>query len=321
MNSLAPFALEMPMAGNTVNIDALIPREDFESETGSAGGRLRDTIGLSDLEDSGFFQRSLRKPDFQRETTHWKPTAVHELVRAYLDGHLIPAVILWQSGERVFVIDGAHRLSALIAWIRDDYGDGAASNARFGSGLSLEQRKIAKRTRDIIRKDIGTYAEFKGLQNQEIADPQKARWANRIGTGAIEIQWVTATTSIAAEDSFFKINQAAQPIDPTERCILQTRRSPNSIASRCISRGGKGHKYWSGFPMETQKQIESSGEEIYSILYDPPHAQPITSTDVPIAGQGYNALPFVFELVSVANSIPIPSSASTKKFPSLCPTT
>lgn len=307
------------MAGATVNLDALIPREDFESNTGAAGGRLRDTISLSDLEENGFFHPLLRKPDFQRETTHWKPDAVYELIRAYLDGHLIPAVILWQSGERVFVIDGAHRLSALIAWTRDDYGDAEASSARFGSGLSPEQRKVAKRTRDLIRKEIGSYAEFKGLRGQEISEPRKARWVRQIGSGAVEIQWVTATTSQAAEDSFFKINQAAQPIDPTERRILQTRRSPNAIAARCIARGGKGHKYWSAFPSESQGQIETLGEEIYATLYQPPHNQPVTSTDVPIAGQGYNALPFVFELVSVANNIPIPTSVNAKKLPPAVP--
>lgn len=307
------------MAGATVNLDALIPREDFESGTDTAGGRLRDTISLSDLEANGFFHPLLRKPDFQRETTHWRPEAVCDLVRAYLDGHLIPAVILWQSGGRVFVIDGAHRLSALIAWTRDDYGDAEASNARFGSGLSPEQRKVAKRTRDQIRKEIGSYAEFKGLRGQDVADSQKARWVRQIGSGAIEIQWVTATTSKAAEDSFFKINQAAQPIDPTERRILQTRRSPNAIAARCVARGGKGHKYWSAFPPDRRTEIEILGEEIYEILYQPPHNPPVTSTDVPIAGQGYNALPFVFELVCVANGIPIPATVAAKRLPPSIP--
>lgn len=307
------------MSAATVNLDALIPREDFESFTGSAGGRLRETISLSDLEETGFFQRSLRKPDFQRETTHWTPNAVCDLVWAYLEGHLIPAVILWQSGDSVFVIDGAHRISALIAWIRDDFGDGTASNAKFGSGLTEEQKRVARRTRDLIRKTIGSYAEFKGLIDQDIANPQKAKWVNRIGTGSVEIQWVTATNSRAAEDSFFKINQAAQPIDPTERQILQTRRSPNSIAARCIARGGKGHKYWSAFNRSVQEEIESIGAAIYSALYDPPHSGPVTSTDLPIAGQGYSSLPFVYELVSVCNGIPLPTSASARKLPKIVP--
>lgn len=187
MSNLEPFAFEAPMAGATVNLDALIPREDFESSSGSAGQRLRETISLSNLEENDFFQRDLRKPDFQRETTHWSPTAVCDLIKAFLDGHLIPAIILWQSGNRVFVIDGSHRISALMAWIRDDFGDGTASNAKFGSGLTDEQKKVAKRTRDLVRKTIGSYAEFKGLIGQEVSDPQKAKWMSRIGNGAVEI--------------------------------------------------------------------------------------------------------------------------------------
>ena len=43
------------------------------------------------------------------------------LIESFLDGELIPAVILWQSATHIFVIDGGHRLSALLAWAHDDY--------------------------------------------------------------------------------------------------------------------------------------------------------------------------------------------------------
>ena len=86
------------MPAITVNLDALIRREDFSSNDTNAGGRTRNTVSLPDFEENGFFQHSLRKPDFQRETTHWTPDAVYELVRAYLDGDLIPAVILLGAG-------------------------------------------------------------------------------------------------------------------------------------------------------------------------------------------------------------------------------
>lgn len=142
------------------------------------------------------------------------------------------------------MIDGAHRLSALIAWVRDDYGDGEDSNRLFGAGLTDEQRAVAKRTRDLIKKEIGAYVEFNGLIGQNLIDSVKARRLASIGQESVIIQWVTAATAKAAEDSFFKINQAAQPIDPVERRILQSLTSPNAIASRCIVRGGQGHKYW-----------------------------------------------------------------------------
>ncbi|MEV0425518.1 DUF262 domain-containing protein [Micromonospora sp. NPDC050495] len=59
----------------------------------------------------------LRKPDFQRETASWPPDKVAELVRSFLEGDLIPSVIMWRSpiSGSIFVIDGAHRLSALVA--------------------------------------------------------------------------------------------------------------------------------------------------------------------------------------------------------------
>ena len=301
------------MAASSVNLDALIPRDDFASDDSSSGGQPRQTLSVSDLGENGFFQNSLRKPDFQRETTHWTPAKVVDLIRAFLDRDLIPAVILWERGEDVFVIDGAHRLSALIAWMRDDYGDGTASNGFFGSGLTDEQRKIADRTRKEVKKCIGTYAEFRGLVGQEVPDPEKARRLSALGKNAISIQWVTASTAEAAENSFFKINQAAQPIDPVERRILQTRRAPNAIAAGCIARGGRGHKYWASFADDVRSHIEGMGGEIADVLYKPPHSQPVTSSDVPIAGQGYNALPFVYNLVSLANGLKIPNSLQNKK--------
>jgi hypothetical protein len=84
-------------------------------------------IGIKDLEQESFFYPVLRKPDFQRETSEWDPKRVSDLISSFLSGDLIPAIILWNSGKYIFVIDGAHRLSALIAWVLDDYGDGIVS--------------------------------------------------------------------------------------------------------------------------------------------------------------------------------------------------
>lgn len=310
---IKPFSQEKKMAAQTVNLDALIPRDDFVSDNALSGGNPRQTISVSDLDVNGFFQNTLRKPDFQRETTHWTHKKVVDLVTAFLDRDLIPAVILWERGQEIFVIDGAHRLSALIAWIRDDYGDGTASNAAFGSGLTDDQRKVAERTRNLVKKQIGTYAEFTGLIGQQVSDPLKQERLSAIGKLAIQIQWVRAATPEAAEASFFKINQAAQPIDPIERIILQSRNSPNAIAARCIVRGGRGHKYWSGFNEEVQEKIETLGKRIYEILFKPPHTQPVTSADQPIAGKGYNALLFVYFLVCLCNGIKIPTNLTNKK--------
>src|SRR5690349_18679888 len=106
-----------------VNLDALIPREDFEVFTDKDDAPVPLTISVRNLERRDFFYLALRKPDFQRETAEWDPKRVVGLIRTFVDGDLIPAVILGNNRELLLVIDGSHRLSALIAWVQDDYGD------------------------------------------------------------------------------------------------------------------------------------------------------------------------------------------------------
>lgn len=109
-----------------VNLDALIQREDLQAETVPLGGKPTGEVTISNLRDEIFYS-GLRKPDFQRETANWSPQKIADMIASFLDGDLIPAIILWRSGQYIFVIDGAHRISAMLAWIFDDYGDKSRS--------------------------------------------------------------------------------------------------------------------------------------------------------------------------------------------------
>jgi hypothetical protein len=134
-----------------------------------------------------------------------------------------------------------------------------------------------------------------------------------LGDNSIIAQWVPATDAATAEKSFFKINQAATPIDATESRILKSRRSASAIASRAITHAGTGHKYWSAFPNELRERVEELGKGIYHALYDPPlGGRPITTLDVPVAGRGYNALPFVFDLVNFVNGVDVADTTAKK---------
>jgi hypothetical protein len=111
-----------------VNLDALIRREDFEIAIDSNKIQTVEEapkLKIVELESDSFMFRRLRKPDSQRTTAHWPPEKIAAFIKSFVSGDLIPAVILWQSNTsgNIFVIDGAHRLSALIAWVHDDYGD------------------------------------------------------------------------------------------------------------------------------------------------------------------------------------------------------
>jgi uncharacterized protein DUF262 len=159
MTARPPFCPGDEMSTNVVNLDALIPRDDFAVDNTPSRATALDRINIAHL-DGHFFKGDLRKPDFQRETAQWTPTKVVDLIRSFLDADLIPAVILWRAGRNIFVIDGAHRLSALIAWILDDYGDRKTSLDYSGGYITEDQRIVAGRTRDLVKKTVGSYAEF-----------------------------------------------------------------------------------------------------------------------------------------------------------------
>ncbi len=291
------------MALTGVNLDALIPREDFAAGSAPFKGNPTGTISLGLLKDD-FFVQSLRKPDFQRETANWNPSKVVDLITAFLDGDLIPAIILWRSGQYVFVIDGAHRLSALLAWIYDDYGDRSRSLNFFENQIPEEQLKLAEQTRKLVETNVGTYASYLDANRTQFATPTVKERVGMMNSNSFIAQWVPAVDATGAENSFFKINQAPTPVDQVEKRILRTRKSAAAIATRAINRGGTGHKYWGEFPAEIQKEIEQAGKAVYDALYLPPMGDlPIKTSDVPVGGRGYSSLPFVFDLVSLVNNI------------------
>lgn len=304
------------MATNLVNLDALIPREDFAVSEKGNDFKRGDTFRITDLVPGAFTYAALRKPDFQRETANWSPQKIQDFVLTYLSGDLVPAIILWGAGGQVFVIDGAHRLSALIAWVHDDYGDGKLSREFFSNDIPPEQLKAAEKTRNLIKKSIGTYVEHDlAAKPNNKASAEVAERALRLSSLALQLQWVPSTDAKRAEASFFRINQAFTEIDPTELRILSARTQPNAVAARAIVRNATGHKYWSAFPDDVQIEIENVAKEIYSTLFTPPLDTPIKTMDVPVAGRGYSAytLPLMFELVNLANGIPIVDASKKRK--------
>ncbi|MEW6360608.1 MAG: DUF262 domain-containing protein [Acidobacteriota bacterium] len=290
-----------------VNLDALIPREDFEVEENATPGKKKETLSIEDIKSDSFFFSNVRKPDFQRETNEWDSKKIADFIESFLDGDLIPAIILWRStGGYLFVIDGSHRLSSLAAWINDDYGDGPISKQFYDGIIPDEQIEIAEETRKLIRKRIGSYSDFKlALTNPEKVSPDIQRKAKNLAALAIQLQWVDGGAN-KAENSFFKINQQAAPIDKTELVLLEARKKPNCIAARAIIRSGKGHKYWSNFSKENQTTIQELAKEINSVLFAPKLETPIKTLDIPVGGKNYSAqtLPLILEFINIVNNIP-----------------
>jgi hypothetical protein len=206
-------------------------------------------------------------------------------------------------------------LSAIYAWVYDDYGDKKRSLAYFDNRVPPEQIRIADRTRKLMAKEVGSFVDYDAALGKPIEDLpplMKARLA-RIRTHTFTVQWVLSSDPKVAQDSFFKINQLATPLEPTELRILKARESANAVAARAITRAGAGHRYWRRFLPEVRQKIESQGRGLYTALYDPPMDEGYQkSLDVPVAGRGYNPLPFVFDLVNLANNQKITDSTAKR---------
>jgi hypothetical protein len=288
-----------------VNLDALIPREDFETTGINNSGNLKHSVSVSDF-TSGFFYPFIRKPDFQRETSEWDAKKICEFLESYINGDLIPSIILWRSSSGLFfVIDGAHRLSALTSWIFDDYGDGEHSQKFYEGNIPEDQKHIASETRKYINKRIGAYKDIIDSPKQASPNPDYLTRAKNLGAFSIQVQWVDGDAS-KAEHSFFKINQQGEPLNKTELKLLQSRKKGNAVAARAIIRAGKGHKYWSTFTADNQNKIQEISDEINKIFFTPPFKTPVKTLDLPIGGKisAAQTLPLILDFINIVNQIP-----------------
>ncbi len=264
----------------------MISRSDFASDDGNTSAQASESfekIALKDLVGEGaWLPRLLRKPDFQRETTQWKPSQIAMLVESFLDRELIPAEILWKSATNIFVIDGGHRLSALLAWAQDDYGDGPKSHTFFKGELTNAQKRLAKRARSEVEKKVGTFQHFQAKLASEEESDSDSRVMN-FATRGLQVQWIVGDAD-KAESSFFKINTQGSVLDPVETRILKHRQKAPAIAARSVVRAATGHKYWSKFEPEMQERIAEKARSLHTALFAPEVNTPIKTIDLPLGG-------------------------------------
>lgn len=282
----------------------MIQRSDFSVVTTDESQTVQQipTISLRDLQMDSFLLPNLRKPDFQRETNHWTPEQVASLIECFIKNELIPSIILWNSQSYIFIIDGCHRLSALRAWVEDDYGDGHISKSFFNNQIEKNQQKAAEETRRLIEKRVGLWKDWQKKNKEPNLPPEERRLASGLSTRAFQLQWVSGDAD-KAEASFFKINTQGTPLDDIEELLISNRKKPCAIAARSIIRAGTGNKYWSLFSDNKQKAIENLSKEVYQILFEPEIDSPIKTLDLPFGGIAgvRTALSLLIDFIMVAN--------------------
>jgi hypothetical protein len=293
------------VSSNFVNLDALIKRQDM----GAGENKPPQTIGNikhTELESGANTYNVLRKPDFQRETSIWTPEKVRDLIYAYVNEDLVPAVILWRSPSNdLFVIDGAHRLSSIVAWVNDDYGDGILSRALFDEVLK-GQKEAAKKTKELVEEAVGPYKVIKEAFTNSNTPPKYIEIAKKLVNCSIIVQRLETPDVANAERSFFKINQQGVPLTDTEITLLHSRNCPNAIAARAINQRGTGHPHWKKFEEKTRLEIEKLAQELYGHCFHPPLETSTVKTAVlPIAGKYHPAegLELLLNTVNFANKV------------------
>lgn len=310
----------MAAKSNLVNLDAMIKRADFaHKQDENSSFETFNSIPARELASGSPIVALLRKPDFQRETNHWTPEQVVSLLECYINGDLIPSVILWMSPSFLFVIDGGHRLSVIRAWMEDDYGDGQISHKLFGHEISSEQKKAAEKTRKLVKERIGAWSYYKSLLNDNDNDditPEQRKKLSTLTARGLPVQWVKGDTD-KAETSFFNINMKGTPLDPLEELLLRNRKKPVPIAARAIIRAGKGHRYWSLFDVEKAEKIEEQSLKLHRLLFDPEIKKPIKTLDLPLSGSKgiRTAIQILIDFILISNSNKQNEITKLEKFP------
>jgi Protein of unknown function DUF262 len=297
------------LATHKVNLEALIKREDFNASAGSKPKQgTASTFKLDELQKDKLYYKVLRKPDFQRITDNWTPEMIVDFVVSFLDWDMIPSIILWHSQDtgNVFVIDGAHRVSALIAWVNDDYGNGSISREALNFEVPNKQIEFHEKTKALMaERKIGDYTRLYAIGlNPQGEDAITVNRAKAIGTRQLYVQIVDGDGD-RAQESFLRINNNPATIDPTELSVIRARRKPNTIAMRAILSRGTARTYWEKFSATTKKQIEKFGLEAYDLIFGELNEISANSPDIPRAGQPYSheAFTMMLDMVNRLNQI------------------
>lgn len=287
-----------------VDLDHLIRRENFRfvqpvEETGDPQDQ-DPKLRLNDLREP-YRTRLFRKPDFQRATAAWTPEQCVSLLESILDYQVVPSLIMWASPNNTFhyILDGGHRISVVMAWLLDDWGDKREPN-EYGSPEEEPRIKDAAAVvRSLVNTRVGTIQEYQAageeivrLTNerkaprQEMEDKrfERGQFFNRFLTGgvAFNILWVRGNYD-RAERSFASINKSGTKLSEWELKLIENRNSSFARAVMALANNGSAEHYWTGdipgSPEKEQLQQQAHGivQGIYKLhdtLFIPPFKRP-----------------------------------------------
>jgi len=229
------------------NLEHLIPRRNIETSDNNqvaVQSDRRSGFNLTELEKGQFFYDQLRKPVFQRDTNQWTLERLEKLIITFLDDGLIPAIILWENPDgEIYVIDGAHRISSLIAWVNSDYGK--------ENQLSDSNHNAIE---EYMNDKIGSYSIIKASKDEKYKQVKQV-----IAKRSIAVQWVTGDYD-KVKESFIRINEQGVVISEDEKELIENDNLDTSKLSRAILSHGLG---------QTSRDSSENSKDLFNRLFTP----------------------------------------------------
>ncbi len=318
-----------------VYLDHLIPRENLQyqrstenvepsqSQKPTPELRLGDLMrGRSPVVDL------LRKPDFQRATWAWTPEDCFSLLESITSSQVIPSIIMWSSPENdlKYILDGGHRVSVVLAWLNDDWGEQLPSGVYGDEEHERSIKAAARHVRNLVDARIGRISDYEAASKEYFAlinaggAPKKemqrrrydqAEFYNNLLIGNINfpLQWVTGSYE-TAERSFLKINKSGQKLSEWEKLLVENRNSSFVRAVMSITNTATKYHYWPQKAPDGAVNKETLVGEIDAIrrgvpaihdaLFEPPLRTPIRTMQQPLlVADAYHRPYYLAEFLTV----------------------
>ncbi|MCP4370632.1 MAG: DUF262 domain-containing protein [Deltaproteobacteria bacterium] len=227
--------------------------------------------------------KKLRKPDFQRATWAWTPEDCVLLLESVIKGLVIPSIIMWYSSENGYdyVLDGGHRISVIMAWLKNDWGDRLAPDQFEDEAQVAKIRKAASQVRALIETKIGNLDDYKAAADKfeqivqageevpkKVLDErtfERAQFYVRLSKGSVgfHVLWVNGDYK-TAEQSFLKINWSGKQLTEWERTLIKNRDSSFARAVMSIANIDSVEHYWPVIIPENEgsSELKQDVEEI-----------------------------------------------------------
>ncbi len=299
----------------TVYLDHLIRRENLRyqrpAQTGESLDERPNYLLLNELRKDRTRSGKLRKPDFQRATSAWEPADCCSLLETIVNKQIVPSIIMWQNQDNLldYILDGAHRVSVVMAWFNNDWGESAIRSEDF-LGTDEDREKIykaAQQVRQLVNATVGDIKDYEAAQvefdriveagaspreKMAIRDFDRARFYTRLERGSIQfpVLWVLGDYR-NAEASFLKINKSGKQLYEWERILVENRDSSFARIIMSVAFPATAKRYWpekaeDGIDDDLLKErvetILSKVAKIHSALLTPVLRQPLRSAHQPL---------------------------------------